>query len=270
MEVRFWGTRGSIAVPGSQVLKYGGNTPCVEVVCGPHRVILDAGTGLRHLGDSLVHQPDPTSVDLLLSHFHLDHIIGLGFFAPMFRARSRIRIHGGLPTPALRAALRLSLSAPLMPDILGIATAGIGFTGFQPGDTLSLHPGLTVRTASLRHPGGATGYRIAWNGGSVAYVTDTEHTPGVPDPAVAALVNGADLLIYDSTYTDAELPKHTGWGHSTWQEALRIADAAGVGRVVLFHHDPKRTDADLDAIAAAAASMRPGTFVAAEGLALTI
>jgi phosphoribosyl 1,2-cyclic phosphodiesterase len=271
MKTRFWGTRGGIAVPGPDTLKYGGNTACVEVCCGPHRVILDAGTGLRLLGDALVASGTAVDADLLFSHVHLDHIIGLGFFAPLYKPETRLRLHAGnLSQQGLHQALSTSLSPPLMPDLLGAARAGVTIQAFLAGATLTLHPGLTVATAALNHPGGVTGYRIMWAGKSVVYVTDTEHTPGHPDPHVALLAKGADLLIYDASFTDAELPSRPGFGHSTWQEGIRVADTAGVGRLVLFHHGSGRRDSDLDIIAAAADLARPGTLAACEGLTLTV
>lgn len=271
MIIRFWGTRGGIAVPGPDTLKYGGNTACVEVCCGPHRVILDAGTGLRPLGDALMASGTVVDADLLLSHVHLDHIIGLGFFAPLYEAGTRLRLHAGnLSQQALHQALSTSLSAPLMPDLLGVARAGLTIRAFHAGAAFALHPGLDVTTAALNHPGGVIGYRIMWGGKSVVYVTDTEHTPNTPDPHVALLAKGADLLIYDASFTDAELPSRQGWGHSTWQEGVRVADAAGVGRLVLFHHSSGRRDSDLDIIAAAADHARPGTIAASEGLVLTL
>jgi phosphoribosyl 1,2-cyclic phosphodiesterase len=268
MKLTFWATRGGIAVPGADTLRYGGNTSCVEVGVGPHRVILDAGTGLRRLGKALIGS-GPVDADLLLTHLHLDHVIGLGFFAPLLQAGTRLRIRAGVPAGQLRDALAATLSPPLMPPLLDLARADLAFTGFAPGETFLLRPGLTVATAPLSHPGGATGYRLEADGKSVAYVTDTEHTPGIDDTNVARLARGVDVLIYDSSYTDAELPGRAGWGHSTWQQAVRVADAAGAGRLVLFHHDPDRTDSDLDAIAAAAAARRPGTIAAAEGMELT-
>ena len=271
MKVRFWGTRGGIAVPGPDTLKYGGNTSCVEVCCGPHRVILDAGTGLRVLGDALIASGEAVDADLLFSHVHLDHIIGLGFFAPMYKAETRLRFRAGhMSKEALHQALASSLSYPLMPDLLGVARAGIDTIPFHGGDTLTLHPGLEVATTTLNHPGGSIGFRIIWGGKSVVYITDTEHTPGVADPNVASLAQGADLLIYDTSFTDEELPSRKGWGHSTWQEGVRIADAAGVGRLLLFHHHSGRRDSDLDIIAAAADRARPGTIAASEGLVLTV
>ena len=136
------------------------------------------------------------------------------------------------------------------------------------GETLVPRPGIRLVTAPLNHPNGATGYRVEYAGKSVCYVTDTEHRKEGRDPVVLELVRGADILICDSTYTDAEYPKFVGWGHSTWQEGVRIADAAGVGQLVLFHHDPTHDDEVMAQIEAAAAAARTGTVAAREGLVL--
>ncbi|MBP2293903.1 MBL fold metallo-hydrolase [Azospirillum rugosum] len=271
---RFWGVRGSIASPGPDTLRYGGNTPCVEVRCGDALLILDAGTGIRPLGEALVREAlvrqGATDIDLLLTHSHLDHICGLPFFAPAFHAGSRLRISAGHLEPGrtIRSVLQCMMASPLFPVPVEIFRADCSFHDFVAGETLHPKPGVTVRTGRLNHPDGATGYRVEFAGRSLCYVTDTEHPAEGRDAAVVELARGADLLIYDSTYTDAEYPAHAGWGHSTWQEALRVAEAAGVGRAVIFHHDPKRTDDELDAIAAAAEAARPGTIVAREGMVL--
>jgi phosphoribosyl 1,2-cyclic phosphodiesterase len=271
IDLRFWGARGGVAVPGADTLRYGGNTSCVELRCGEHVLILDAGTGLRSLGGALVAQGGAVDADLLLSHTHLDHIIGLAFFAPLFIPGTKLRIHGGhLPEAGLQAALTASLSAPLMPDLLAVARAQIDIRSMEADVATQLRPGLAVTAAHLHHPGGSVGFRITWRGKVVAYVTDTEHTPGAPDPQVLRLAEAADILIYDANFTDAEFSARRGWGHSTWQEGVRLADAAGVGRLVLFHHDPARTDSEMDAIAHAAAEARPGTLAAAEGLTLAV
>lgn len=267
---RFWGVRGSIASPGPDTLRYGGNTPCVELRCGDALLILDAGTGIRPLGEALARR-GAADADLLLTHSHLDHICGLPFFAPAFHAESRLRIHAGHLEPGrtIRSVLQCMMASPLFPVPVEIFRADCSFHDFVAGETLHLRPGLTVRTGRLNHPDGATGYRVEFAGRSLCYVTDTEHPAEGRDAAVVELARGADVMIYDSTYSDMEYPDRIGWGHSTWQEALRVADSAGVGRAVIFHHDPRRTDADLDAIAAAAAALRPGTLVAREGMVLS-
>jgi len=269
--LKFWGTRGGIAVPGPLTQRYGGNTSCVEVHCGNRLLILDAGTGLRGLGSKLAAMTTATEADLLLTHTHLDHILGLGFFEPLTQAGSRIRLHGGhLSTPALRAALSASLSPPLMPDLWSLRKAELAIAALPVGRPQELHPGLAVTLECLRHPGGSVGFRIEWQGRSVAYVTDTEHVPGEPDAAVLRLAKAADIFIYDANYTDAEMPQRQGWGHSTWQEGVRLATEARAGQLVLFHHDPWRTDDEIDDIATAAAAARTGTIAAFDGLMLTL
>jgi phosphoribosyl 1,2-cyclic phosphodiesterase len=153
-------------------------------------------------------------------------------------------------------------------DPEGIFTAKFDFVDFAAGAMLDPYPGIRLATAPLKHPNGATGYRIEYHRKAVAYVADTENRSDGPDKNVLRLVDGADVMIYDGTYTDANYPRHQTWGHSTWQEGVRLANVAGVGTLVLFHHDPCHDDAFMDQIATAAADARPGTIVAQEGLVL--
>jgi phosphoribosyl 1,2-cyclic phosphodiesterase len=272
MSARFWGVRGSIASPGKETVRYGANTSCVELRCGDRLVILDAGTGLRPLGQALVVSGAPIDADLLCSHTHVDHVCGFPFFAPCYTAGNHIRIWGGHAAARgdIRAVFRLMLTPPLFPDVMDELAATVEFKNFAAGDTLALGAGIAVRTASLNHPGGATGYRIEWNGKSLSYVTDIEHQSDGPDAQLLALAASADTMIYDANYTDEDYAAHRGWGHSTWQEGVKLAQRAGVRRLVLFHHDPARSDDMLDKIADAASRAMPGTLVAREGLVLTL
>lgn len=272
MSVRFWGVRGSIASPGTDTMRYGANTACVELRCGDHLLICDAGTGLRSLGRMIEDEGKPVEVDLLCSHTHIDHICGFPFFAPCYKAGNSIRVWGGPTTVegGVAGAFRTMMSPPLFPDVMKAFKADVEFKTFERGDILSPRPDIVVRTAPLNHPGGATGYRVEWSGKSLAYITDTEHPADQMDQNVLALANRADVMIYDSNFTERDYAAHIGWGHSTWQEAVRLAQAAAVGTLVLFHHDPARTDAALDEIADAAVRVRPGTVVAREGLILTV
>jgi phosphoribosyl 1,2-cyclic phosphodiesterase len=184
---------------------------------------------------------------------------------------------GNLEPPyTLKKVVSNLMQAPIYPVTLDVFQASIKFTEFKAGDTLAC--GLvSMRTAALNHPNGATGYRIEHGGKSICYITDTEHREGGLDKTIVELCRGADLMIYDSSYTDDEYPRYRGWGHSTWQEGVRLADAAGVGTLAIFHHDPSHPDAFMDDVAREAAAMRPGTaagglprvVVAHEGLTLS-
>lgn len=267
--VRFWGVRGSIPCPGPDTVRYGGNTSCIEIRCGDRTLIFDAGTGLRPLGAHL-DAIGPVDADLFFTHTHFDHTCGLPFFSSAYAKTNRFRFWAGhlLPDHTLRYVLSEMMMAPLFPIPISVLGADISFHDFRAGETLQPIPGATIRTAPLNHPNGATGYRIEYAGRSVCYITDTEHVPGHPDQTVLGLIAGADLVVYDSTYDDKEFPSHIGWGHSTWQEGIRLADTAKVKKLVIFHHDPGHDDATMDRIAAAAEKARPGTVVAHEGMIL--
>jgi phosphoribosyl 1,2-cyclic phosphodiesterase len=276
LKVRFWGVRGSIACSGAEYARYGGNTSCLEVSAGGRRLILDAGTGIRSLGLELVRQ-SPLDIDIYFTHTHLDHLVGLSFFAPLFDARNSVRMWAGhLEAPyTLKKVVSNLMQAPIYPVTLEIFKARVRFNEFKAGDSLTCGP-IGMRTAPLNHPNGATGYRIEHGGKSICYITDTEHRPGELDRTIVELCRGADVMIYDSSYTDDEFARYKGWGHSTWQEGVRIANAAGVGTLAIFHHDPSHGDAFMDDVAREAAAMRPGTvpsglprvLVAHEGLML--
>jgi phosphoribosyl 1,2-cyclic phosphodiesterase len=274
VSVRFWGVRGSIPCPGPETVGYGGNTSCVEIRCGDQVLIFDAGTGLRPLGSALIAagKVTDTDTDIFLSHCHIDHMFGLPFFLPLHAEGYRLRIWAGNLKPAggVEDAVRKMMSHPLFPIEIDIAKSNVEFCDFSAGETLHPRPGITLRTAPLKHPGGATGYRVEFAGRSIAYLTDTEMTDGPIDPAIVALAKCASLVIIDSTYTDAELPSHAGWGHASWQQCIRLANAAGAQKLCLYHHDPDHDDNVMDEIAAAASAARPGTIVAKEGLCIEL
>jgi phosphoribosyl 1,2-cyclic phosphodiesterase len=248
---------------------FGGNTSCVEVRAGSRVIILDAGTGIRPLGQHL-RREGGLDADILFSHTHWDHVNGFPFFAPAFEPDNTFRVFAGhlAEEGGIREAIAGHMHEPMFPVPLDVMRARLSFTDFPAGETLDLGPGVRVRTAPLNHPNGATAYRIEHGGRSVCYVTDTEHVPARPDERILGLIAGADLVIYDSTYTDAEFPARAGWGHSTWQEGLRLVRRAGARRLVVFHHDPDHDDATMTAIEQELAGESDGCVVAREGMLL--
>ncbi|PWC53931.1 MBL fold metallo-hydrolase [Azospirillum sp. TSO22-1] len=268
----FWGVRGTVPCPMASHMGFGGNTSCVELTAGDRTLILDAGTGIRLLGRRLLDR-GVSRATLLLSHTHLDHISGFPFFAPVYTPGFALEIVSGHLCAAggAEAVLEGQMRGPLFPVPYRALAASLSVTDVEPGSTLDLGDGLSVRTAPLNHPDGATGYRVDYAGRSVAYVTDTEHVPGQIDRNILGLIAGCDLVLYDSTYTDEEYRQRVGWGHSTWTEGMRLAQAAGVGRLVLFHHDPDRDDAGMAALEAEAQAAWPGrVFAAREGVTIDL
>lgn len=267
-QVRFWGVRGSIAAPGAATAGVGGNTSCVEVRVGEQLFALDAGTGLRGLGDELVRRGEPRA-ELLLSHLHWDHIQGLPFFVPLYVPGAELSLHGpGWGHGGLEGALRRQMSAPAFPVELTDVRARLSLNELGHG-SLVQRGDVRITAAKLNHPGGVLGYRIEHDGRAVVYATDTEHYSCL-DPALADLARGADLLIYDAQYTPEEYPQKVGWGHSTYEVAAQLARSAGVKRLALFHHDPRRDDAGVAEIEQRARALFLDTVAAREGTTLNI
>ncbi|MBL9014716.1 MAG: MBL fold metallo-hydrolase [Myxococcales bacterium] len=265
LSVRFLGVRGSIATPGADKTA-GGNTACVEVVAGDTRIILDAGTGLRVLGDERMAK-GPRHSTILLSHLHWDHVAGLPFFTPIYVPGHRVEIASG-PNGVMPhdEAIRRLFVAPFFPVDFAQISDQVSTRELRANERFTIGD-ITVTMARLNHPDPVYGYRLEHGGHSIVYATDTEHFACV-DPTLKRLAAGADILIYDAQYTPEEYPSKVGWGHSTWLAGAELARAAGVPQLVLFHHDPNRSDAALAALEANARADLPGTVAAREGLVL--
>jgi ribonuclease Z len=269
--IRFWGTRGSVPVSGSEYVRYGGNTACVEMQCGAHTLIFDAGSGIRPAGKAFI-AAGVTDMDLFFTHCHYDHILGLPFFAPLYDPKVRLTAWSGHLAGRMttRDMLRDFMRPPWFPVRLDICRANIIARDFVSGDVLRPRPEIEIRTGNLNHPGGCIGYRVEYSGRVVAVITDTEHVPGKLDEEILTLIADADLVIYDCTYIEEEMARFPGYGHSTWQQGIKLCEAAGAGRLALFHHDPMRTDTALETIEIKAREAFSGAFAAYDGLTLDL
>jgi phosphoribosyl 1,2-cyclic phosphodiesterase len=271
--VRFWGVRGSLATAGADFVGVGGNTSCVEVRVGAEIIILDAGTGVFPLGQSLGADVRAT---FLLSHLHWDHIQGFPFFRPAYVAGNAFTLYGpSTDGRALATAFERQMAAPHFPVGLDVLAAHLDFRAIRSGDEIRIGP-ARVRAAALNHPQGCLGYRISVDDASLVYATDTEpRESGRVDGALLELVRGTDLLIFDAQYTDDEYvgrtgPPRKGWGHSTITEACRVARAGDVRQLALFHHDPTHDDARMDEILRGARTLFLNTITAREGVVLRL
>ena len=297
LKLRFWGTRGSIPSPGAGTVRYGGNTPCVEVRTETGwLVILDAGTGIRELGRSLLAGTRSgewrigggIAADIFLTHAHWDHIQGIPFFAPIFQKGNHFTIWGSkaLET-SIDRVIRDQMSPVVFPVSFEELSARIEFC--EIAEERRSGNGYEVTAFAVQHPGGALGYRFTGmrdgkaNAGSFVYISDNElsahetyKSPADWRDRLVAFVRGAAVLVHDATYTSDEYARHRGWGHSTYEEAVTLALDARVEQLVLFHHRPERTDDEVDRCLAACRTMvqqRGSTMkvtAAAEGMTLSI
>lgn len=270
MKLRFWGTRGSIATPGKETVRYGGNTPCTEVrLSDGELIILDAGTGIRNLGEHLTQQGSPVRAHLLISHPHWDHIQGFPFFRPAFMAGNEFTIIGGEnERVSVRSMINDQMNKIYFPLHMNDLQAKLKF---QPIDEGEFSIGTCrVQAILVNHPSFAFGYKLTDKDRTIVYISDNEpfdakvakavgnvedrivkaysSSGGDPNQRIYDFVRGADLLIHDATYTPEEYADRIGWGHSHYEFTMKVAAEGNVKRLMLFHHDPSHTDADLDAM----------------------
>jgi phosphoribosyl 1,2-cyclic phosphodiesterase len=286
--LRFWGTRGSIPSPGLATARYGGNTPCVELrTADGWLVILDAGTGIRELGRSLMARTNGEGVagDIFLTHAHWDHIQGIPFFAPLFHKGNHFTIWGSrsLQT-SIDRVVRDQMSPVVFPVSFEELQARIDFQ--ELAEERRAGSGYEVAAIAVRHPGGALGYRFTERNakaGGLVYVSDNElsaaaryDTPRGWRAKFVEFVRDANVLIHDTMYRADEYRQFVGWGHSTYEDAVELALEAAVGRLVLFHHHPERTDDEVDRCVAScrelvqARGARLEIIAAAEGMTLIV
>lgn len=254
MQIRIWGCRGSIPSPGSDTLRYGGNTTCVEIRTGDGPiVVLDAGSGVRNLGRFLSREKDPAPIRFFFTHSHWDHLAGFPFFQPAYSARFSIAFCSGPHAQDfIRRCLTHQMEAPYFPVDFALLKANFVFhcgrPHREPGHCRL--DGLEVCPIFLNHPNGGYGYKFIEQGKTFVFLTDNElrfrHEGGLNREQYVDFCRGADLLLHDAQYTEEEYTLTRGWGHSTYADATDLAIEAGVKRLGLIHHDPDRADEDLD------------------------
>lgn len=246
MQVTFWGTRGSIPVPGPDTVRYGGNTSCVSLqVDGGPLFIFDSGTGIRNLGKILVAKPEPVTAVLFLSHSHWDHIQGFPLFAPLYRKDFTLSVLGCPSHPtSLQEILARQQDRTVFPVPLEALLANISFSDYCMLE--ETYNGVHFKTLHLNHPGGSCGFRVSHDDKVFVYMTDNELTDGEHWDKCVGYCRDADLLIHDAQYTAEELPTKRGWGHSSIYQVTQLAMESGVKRLALFHHDPDRSDSGVD------------------------
>ncbi len=260
MRVRIWGCRGSLAAPGPETVRYGGNTSCVEIRSGETILVLDAGTGIRALGHELEND-GARVIHLLLTHLHLDHVEGLGFFRPIWHPETELHVWGP-PSPVRRLEERIAryLSPPLFPVHLSDIPAKLVFHDAPEGEWQI--DGIRIRSAPVSHPGPTIGYRLSDNGRALAYIPDHEPVlvadlAELPADWISGheIAEGADVLLHDGQYTEDEYPAKVGWGHSSVAHAVTFAQRAEAEQLVVFHHDPVHDDEQLDGLRRRAAEL---------------
>ena len=262
--LRFWGTRGSLPAPRPSTNKYGGNTPCLEIRIENRVLVFDAGSGIRPLGVKLQREFGTVKADIFFTHYHWDHIHGFPFFSPAYAPGNRFTVYGETSNGRkVEEILAGQMAMPYFPVPLQAMRARFSFKDVGPGMRFRIGPAV-IRTEALNHPGSAVSYRVEYGGKSIVYASDTEHGDEL-DERLVRHAHGADSLIYDASYTTEEYRGgRKGWGHSTWQEGVRVAQAAGVRKLLLFHHKPSRDDRTLAAIEQAARRIFRGASAARE------
>lgn len=272
MYLRFWGVRGSTPTPIKSNLRYGGNTPCLEIRTDQGGLfVLDCGTGFRQLGKSLMDEfgRKPIHARIFLTHFHWDHIQGIPFFVPLYHERNQFLFHGFyFQNESVQRALEGQMAGPYFPVNMQAMVARRHF--YEIAEERISFDDLIVTSRRLNHPQGCLGYRLECEGKVIVYATDNEPGERRGDHNVRQLADGADILIYDAQYTPAEMKSHRKWGHSNWKEGIRVARECKAKKLILYHHDPDRDDAGVDAIIKRAGDNFDDVVAAREGLVIKL
>jgi phosphoribosyl 1,2-cyclic phosphodiesterase len=275
--LNFWGVRGSTPTLDRATMRYGGNTPCLELTTsGGARFILDCGTGLRVLSNrnSAVAYGDAMDAHIFVTHYHWDHIQGLPFFGPLYSPQNKFHFYSFrsdfLGRDSLKRVFEAQMALPYFPVDLSAMSAARDFTELAGGDQTTVGD-TTITACWLNHPQGCLGFRFDTPDGSIVYATDNEPGRREFDATLLEFCSGADVLVNDAQFSPEQLAgNRKGWGHSSWEASVQLAKEAGVRQLVLFHHDPDSTDRDLDKILRLSQSQFENLCIAAEGMVLTL
>lgn len=270
-KIHFLGVRGSTPCAGTSHDEYGGHTTCVLVEFEEGIIIFDAGSGIINANPITSRHKNKT-IMLYFTHVHLDHILGLPFFMPMWNPSYTVKLHAGnlAGYGGIEKVFSQTFNEPVFPISFKKFSGNIGCYDFKPGTTHYPLSGVAIETHALNHPNGAIGYRLTYQNKTMAFVTDNEHSIESPDYKLIDFIRYADVFIYDSSYNDDNFSKYVGWGHSTWQEAIRLGQAAQVKRIGIFHHDPLNDDKKMRVIEAQALQMDPHAFIAKQDMIINL
>ena len=261
----FWGARGSCPAPGKDTYQYGGETTCMLLRAGAYQCLIDCGSGARIAANEYMHQFDG-DLDIFFSHFHLDHICGLPFFCPKFSKDKKINLRAPILEEGfiLRNAMERLMNPPIFPISVNDFT-NITYSDFEIGTKLSPIPGLDIDTILLNHPGGCCGYKFSYQDQSICIIADHEHGNTEIDAKIEKFVNGTDIMVYDGMFDDDEYELFQGWGHSTWQTGVELANRANVKSLIITHHAPDQSDRNLFDFSCLARELHPNCGFAEPG-----
>ncbi|OEH85288.1 hypothetical protein BHU72_04110 [Desulfuribacillus stibiiarsenatis] len=290
IQVTFWGVRGSKPTPGKDTMLYGGNTSCIQAQINNRTILFDAGTGIVEFGNQLMrfHKPverddelnkhhKSINADVFFSHLHWDHIQGIPFFQPLYSPLNTFRFYGESKNDlSLKEIIEMQMQSPHFPITMRLMKSSISFNEITANQTVDLGDGITVTTFAVNHPNGCLAYKLQYKQYSIVYCTDTEHITGDQEQQFVNFIKDTNLFIYDCHYTNDEytgvldgFPKYK-WGHSTWEEGVRLSHIANVECLALFHHKENRTDNQQSLIEQAAKKAFSKSIAAREGMTVFI
>ena len=265
-KITFWGVRGSFPTPDRDKIDTGGHTSCVSIETKDEILVMDMGTGIKNLGESIVANPDsPSKINIILSHYHWDHIIGFPIFAPLFSDKYQINIYGKKDDIELKEIINRMLSPIFWPVSFDNFKAEINFQSIE-NNELKISDSMNIKSQVHHHPHGALSYKVLSHNKIISYITDCEYVSGEPNDKLIQFVNKSDLLIHDSHFTVEDLLNHKGWGHSSWAQAVKMAQKSNSKQLALYHYSPNYNDKQIETIESDAKKAFNKTIAAKQGL----